>query len=779
MNLRVQATIPGWELMAKSKRGTSRRGQDRLIESSQPRRSARERARQSPQAQQERKRRLLTKGHPAMVDSIAGAVTVKNLNLYYVVGSDAQMPVKGEHGFGLYFHDCRFLGGYEVAIAGLAPVVLASTAQKGYVALFELTNPDLQLERGQLIPRDELGIRWERILDAGQTCVREVMTIQNFGHQAHSFPLTFNFRAGFEDIFNVRGLAHENFGRCERPGWSDGRLQLVYHGTDRLRRTVTIAFSPAPDRRRGATAAFGLQVPAGDTRTIAVTIELKEHSEEVEAEQLNQQPVAALNHLVGSLQDSSEQWLEQHTKLTSDSALLNSIIERSLRDLAVLRSRLGDKEYFAAGVPWFVALFGRDSLIVALEMLAFQPEIAAQTLRLLASYQGRRFDPWREEQPGKIVHELRVGELARAGDVPHARFYGTVDATPLFLLLLGRHAAWTGDLDLFRELQEPVERALGWIAKAGDNHGEGYLKYRSSSEKGLVNQGWKDSGDAIVRADGSVARPPIALVEVQGYVFAAKHAIADLYERAGEPNRAKQLRLEAERLRTRFNRDFWCEDQGIFVLALEARGRQAAVVSSNPGHALWTGIADEDKARRSVARMMRDDMFSGWGVRTLSTVERRYNPVGYHLGTVWPHDNALLAAGCRAYGEDAAALRIFTAIAEAASHFRHQRLPEAMAGFRREDFQAPVHYPVACHPQAWAAGTVPFLAITLLGLEPDAFGGKLRIVRPRLPDFVNHIELHGLRVGGGSVDLKFRRTAEGAEVNILQTSGQLLVEVEG
>lgn len=772
--------------MDESSRKTSRSGTSKPQETAaksaarsslQPARTRQE-ARQVPHARQGRRHRVLAKRHPAMVDSIAGAVTVKSLDLYYVVASDAQIPLKGEHGFGLYFHDCRFLGGYRMALAGLEPIVLASTAQKGYAALFELTNPDLHFERGPPIPKDELGIRWERILDARQTCVREVMTIQNFGHQAHGFPLTLHFRAGFEDIFNVRGLVRQDLGRPGRAAWREGRLHFVHHGADRLRRTATIAFSPRPDATHETTAEFRIDVPAGETRTIAVTIELNECSEEAEANRLNQQPTVALDNLAGNLQAGSEEWLERHTKFYSDSLLLNGIVERSLRDLAMLRSDLGNREYFAAGVPWFVALFGRDSLIVALEMLAFQPEIAAQTLRLLASYQGHRTDRWREEQPGKILHELRVGELAGAGNVPHARFYGTVDATPLFLLLLGRYAAWTGDLGLFRELQEPVERALGWIARAGDNHGEGYLKYRPC-ESGLINQGWKDSPDAIARTDGGIARPPIALVEVQGYVFAAKHAIADLYERIGERNRARQLRAEAEKLRTRFNRDFWCEDQGIFALALEARSRQVGCVSSNPGQALWTGIADKDKGRRSVWRLMQDDMFSGWGVRTLSTSERRYSPVGYHLGTVWPHDNALLAAGCRRYGEDEAALRIFTAITEAAMHFRHLRLPEAMAGFPRRDFGVPVHYPVACHPQAWAAGAVPFLVTTCLGLEPDAFAGKLRIVRPRLPDLVNRIALRGLRVGEASADLEFWRTADGAEVDIQKTSGQLSVEVGG
>ena len=317
------------------------------------------------------------------------------------------------------------------------------------------------------------------------------------------------------------------------------------------------------------------------------------------------------------------------------------------------------------------------------------------------------------------------------------------------------------------------------MAESGDQNRDGYIEYQSSSKKGLINQGWKDSGDAIVNADGSLARPPISLVEVQGYVYSAKVSLADLYERTGERDRAEQLRSEADELRARFNRDFWLEDKAFYALALQADHKPAAVISSNPGQALWSGIVDPEKAHRTVQRLMAPDMFNGWGIRTLSEQERRYNPIGYHLGTVWPHDNSLIASGFRRYGFDKEACEIFTAIAEAAMYFEHYRLPEVFAGFCREDYGVPVHYPVACHPQAWAAGAIPYLVETLLGLVPEAFDERLRIVRPVLPGFVDRLELRRLRVGRGRVDLHFERTSQGSvSVEVLQVTGSLDVVVE-
>jgi glycogen debranching enzyme len=467
------------------------------------------------------------------------------------------------------------------------------------------------------------------------------------------------------------------------------------------------------------------------------------------------------------------------TTVHSDSLLLNAVVNRTLGDLQMLLSSIDGQEFFAAGITWFATLFGRDSIITALQTLAHEPDIARHTARLLAHYQGDRVDEWRDEQPGKILHSLRVGEMARLGEIPHTPYYGSVDATPLFLILIGRHAAWTGDVELFESLRDNVELALHWMSTYGDQNHDGYIEYASTSDRGLINQGWKDSGDAIVDSDGHLADPPIALVEVQGYAYEARLLIADLYERTGEAARAKELRDEAAKLRERFNRDFWMEEKGFYALALEKGDAQLSVISSNPGHALWTGIADDDKARAVVKRLMQPDMYNGWGVRTLSHEEKRYNPVGYHLGTVWPHDNSIIAVGFRRYGFDAEAQQILSGLVEAAMHFSGYRLPELFAGFARDEYDYPVRYPVACHPQAWAAGSIAYLIEAMLGLSPDAFEKRLRVVRPMLPDFVNHMELHDLTVGTARVSLRFERTPENTTaVTVLDSEGELEVVVE-
>jgi glycogen debranching enzyme len=732
----------------------------------------------SEQEKHERKQRVLTQGTPSIVRSIADAVVAKDEAVFFLAKPDGSVPLDREHGLGLYYHDCRYLNGYEMRLADTDPQSLVSNEARGFMAVFQLTNTDLRMADGKLISKESLGVKWERVIDAARPALHDLITFENFGLQQVELPVSLTFRAGFEDVFAVRGLLPEKLGQLHQPVWTDDCLGFIYEGGDGLYRSLSVHFSPGPRATDGTTARFQFTLPPEGTKQLLVSLIIAESPDVNAIQPKAEEPRPDLQRVQKFLNESSEEWLGEHTEISSDSLLLNNLIDRSLRDLRALRSRIGDEEFFAAGVPWFVTLFGRDSLIAALQTLAYEPGIAEQTVRLLAGFQGQRVDDWRDEQPGKILHELRIGEMARMGEIPHSPYYGSIDATLLFLILIGRHAAWTGELTVFNDLRKNIEMALQWMSRYGDLNGDGYIEYMSTSEKGLVNQGWKDSGDAIVNADGSLAEPPIALVEIQGYAYLAKITLADLYGRAGETGRAEQLRKEAEELRSRFNRDFWLEEKRFYALALQKHGSPCAVVSSNPGHALWSGIADPELARLTVERLMADDMFNGWGIRTLSDTERRYNPIGYHLGTVWPHDNSLIAAGFRSYGFNDAFSRIFEGIEEAALHFGAYRLPELFAGFRRKEYGVPVRYPVACHPQAWAAGAVPYMVETALGFVPEAFDHRLRIVQPVLPDFVDRIEVHGLRVGSAKADLGFERTASGIAVQVLKVEGELNVVVE-
>jgi glycogen debranching enzyme len=746
-----------------------------------PAKSSSEKGRRPPRGaaeRRERKQRVLTHGAPSTTSAIADAIVIKDGPIFLLANPDGSIPVGDGHGLGLYFRDCRYLNGYEMLIADAHPQPLVGTAAAGFKAVFELTNPDFKTRDGVTVETESIGIKWERMIDSERSALRDVITIQNFAMTPVDFPLALHFSADFEDVFSVRSLIIERPGKLNPPCWEEFILFFSYDGADGIYRGANVRFSPTPDKRVGPKALYHVSLQPGESKEILVSLIVVE-SENREEIQPRPREQPDLKRIEALLHRSADDWLKRQTTVESDSLALNRLVTRSFRDLRMLSNTLQGREYFDAGIPWFVTLFGRDSLITAIQALAYDPSIAENMLRLLASLQGKEVDDWRDEQPGKIIHELRVGELANLGEVPHARYYGTVDATPLFLILVGMHAGWTGRLDLFQELRGNIERALEWIDKYGDLTGDGFVQYRSSLEHGLVNQGWKDSGDAIINENGDLAKPPIALVEVQGYVYYAKRLMAALYRRDGEPNVANRLEREADELRIRFNDAFWLPDKEFYALALEKGGKPIAVAASNPGQALWTNIADPDKAAKTAARLMQPDMYSGWGIRTLSERERRYNPVGYHLGTVWPHDNSIIAAGFRRYGLDKTAQLVMKGIFEAATYFPNYRLPELFSGFSRQDYEVPVNYPVACHPQAWAAGAVPFMVETALGLAPDAFENRLRIVRPSMPDFVHHLELRGLRVGEARADLSFDRIAETRiAVEILSIEGDLEILVQ-
>ena len=493
-------------------------------------------------------------------------ITIKRGDLFFLSESGGNVPLERGHSLGLFYHDCRFLNGYMLTIGGRKPQLQASGVENGYSATLD----------GQMMPKQSLEIHWSRVISSEQLALIDVMALQNLTNESMRFPLALNFQCEFEDLFALRGMAQAKRGRLHSPVWENGAIQFLYEGADQIDRELTVNFSPTPSNPQHNGAQYEIELAPKECQQLRISLLVSESSKRMATRPRSHSETCSLSNA--------------RTRISGDSESFNHVMHRSLGDLDMLRCGSGSNSYFAAGVPWYVALFGRDSIITALQMLAYDVQIAEHTIRLLAQHQGREVNEVRDEEPGKILHELRVGEMANLNEIPHTPYYGTIDATPLWLVLIGRHAAWTGDLRLFKGLRAQIEAALNWIDQYGDFDRDGYVEYRCKSEKGLSNQGWKDSGDGIVNADGSLGTPPIALVEVQGYVFEAKIEMARLYRRAGDENRATSLEQEAQRLRERFNRDFWIAD-GYYALALQNRKQPAAVLSSNAGHALWSGIA--------------------------------------------------------------------------------------------------------------------------------------------------------------------------------------------
>jgi glycogen debranching enzyme len=722
-----------------------------------------------------RRRRSVSRRRDAFfVPSIADAVVLKDRDLFMVTDRSGNVPGTEGHGFGLYLHDCRFLSTLQLSVGGVVLEPRATDDSRGNVALIELGNDvDIGLSGGEVLARQRLLARLRRTLDGARRTVFDDLTFLNRAPETLRTPVRLAFGSAFEDIFEVRGLIHARTGRHHAPTWEEGRVRLTYEGRDGFVRTTWLQFRPAPDRTDDDGAEWDLALAPGATFDLLVA------STAVESPMVPDAPPPGVvpkgpRRAARDRPPPPTPWLDDQVEVATGSPIFERIVARSFADLRMLVSTNGREEYFAAGVPWFVALFGRDCLIAALQVLPYDPSIAAATLRLLAARQGTAHDPYREEEPGRILHELRLGEYAHQGLIPHTPYYGSIDATPLWLCLLGAYAQWTGDLELFRELRPHVDAALAWIDGALD--AEGFLGYDGGSHGRVVNQGWKDSGDAIVDADGSLGRPPIRLVEVQGYVYEAYRQMAALFELTGDGGRARRLRSSAFRLRRAFDRHFWLADRGYLALGLQDGAAPLRTLTSNAGQALWSGIVAAPKARLTGRAVTGRSMFNGWGIRTLAANETRYDPLSYHLGSVWPHDNALIVAGLRRYGLDVEAERVFTGLFEAAIDFPGHRLPELFAGFSRAEFESPVPYPVACHPQAWAAGAVPSMLATMLGLEPHGFDGRLVVRRPRLPSWLPSVVLRGLRVGGRGADLRFSR--DGGGVTQLEVLGRADLEVQ-
>lgn len=692
-------------------------------------------------------------------------LVLKHDDAFLVADRLGDVPGIPDGAFGFYTEDTRFLQRLELDLEGQRLLLLNATiGGERWESAIDLTNADVV--RGGRLWLPSRTLRISRRLTIFDRRLYQMVAIESFARQAHEITLTWNFGTDFVDVFEVRGHRRLARGVAQPPRVEPSAVELPYRGRDGVVRTTRLDFEPAPTELDAATARYRLRLaPHGRTEiavSVAAAVGLVPPARPLGWEEALSQRSAVVDGL-------RRDW----ARVASDHQGFNRWVERSRSDLHLLLTATDDGFVPYAGIPWYVAPFGRDALVTALQVLPFAPEIARGTLRFLARHQARADDPFTDQEPGKILHEYRRGELASCREIPFLPYYGSVDATPLFVMLLAEYARWTGDVDLARDLWPAVDRALAWMASHSTGDEPGYLRYARRSARGLDNQGWKDSYDAVMHASGALAPRPVAVVEAQGYQYAALLGAAAVAEAIGLADCAPTLRARAERLRVRFERDFWMEAENFYALALDGDDRACRVIASNPGHCLWTGIVSGARAPAVSQRLMASDMFTGWGLRTLGARELLYNPMSYHDGSVWPHDTAIAALGMRRYGLVEPFLALATALFEAAVHFPESRMPELFCGFPRRPGHGPTRYPVACEPQAWSAGVVFHLITGMLGLVPSAAENRLTLDRPRLPAWLQWIEVHGLGLGKSRVTLRATQGREGAAVELLARDGDV------
>jgi glycogen debranching enzyme len=666
---------------------------------------------------------------------------------------------------GIFHAETRHLSRLEMLFCGFRPLLLSSTIREDNVLFaIDLTNPDIQLESGASLPRGTVHIYRTKFLT--ELVCYDQITVNNYSDTAIDVELSFDFDADFADIFEVRGERRKRRGEKLPQELGPSSVALAYEGLDHIRRTTRVVCSARSCEPHQGGIVVPLQIDAHGEASFTVNvvceregtgpIPFSSYSESLQAmnDQRSAGPLAVVD-----IQTSNEQF--------------NNWIRRSCSDLAMMVTQTPHGLYPYAGVPWFSTVFGRDGIITALELLWLAPSIAKGVLSYLAATQAESHDAARDADPGKILHEMRKGEMARLGEVPFGRYYGTVDGTPLFVLLAAAYYERTDDKEFLRGIWPNILAALEWIDVYGDPDRDGFVEYARQTDHGLVQQGWKDSGDSVFYSDGRLAKGPIALCEVQAYVYAAKNGIATVAADLGYKDLADRLRIQATELRADFQSMFWSDELGMFALALDGEKKQCQVRSSNAGQCLFSGIASDAQYRTISSALLSPVFFSGWGVRTLARGERRYNPMSYHNGSMWPHDNALIALGALRRSDKELALRVTSGLLDLSSEVMFHRLPELICGFGRRPGKGPTLYPVACSPQAWAAGSVFMLLQACLGLEIRASESRIYLHHPALPEKLQYVRIHNIRVGDASVDLACERYADSVSVNILRRSGEV------
>jgi glycogen debranching enzyme len=692
--------------------------------------------------------------------------SLKHNDTFIVLDTFGDMAAAAGATDGLFHRDTRFLSRLQLLVNDAQPLLLGSNLRDDNAALVvDLTNPDVFVDQRVVLEKDTLHVL--RTVFLWRDTAYQRLGVRNYGDRTIDVRLSILFANDFADLFEVRGTHRERRGTATAQLRGNDQVLLNYHGLDDKLRRTTLTFDPPPAKLATNAAIYNIRLAPGEARPIFLA---------AGCNQPESRPVPFLRALIKARREPRE-GTSGRTSVETSNELFNEMLCRSAADLEMLMTDTSQGRYPYAGIPWFSTTFGRDGLITALQMLWWSPDVARGVLRRLAAYQAKTTDPLADAEPGKILHEMRGGEMAALREVPFGLYYGSVDSTPLFVLLAGLYLERTGDVETVAALWPAIQAALGWIAGPGDPDGDGFVEYLRASEHSLANQGWKDSHDAVFHADGRLAEGAIALAEVQGYVYAAKRLAARCARRIGHGGDADKLDAEAERLAEQFEAAFWCPQIETYAIALDGAKKPCAVRTSNAGQVLLTGIADPARAALVAKGLLRSDFFSGWGIRTVARGEPRYNPMSYHNGSIWPHDNALIALGLARYGLKQPIETLFEGMFHAGTYMDHRRLPELFCGFQRQHGHGPTLYPVACSPQAWAAATPFALLQACLGLEFDPFTSEIRLSNPRLPSFLDEVTLHNLQLGSSHVDLRVRRHNETVSLDTPRISGGIQVSI--
>jgi glycogen debranching enzyme len=703
---------------------------------------------------------------PELLDT--GTRTLKHGDTFLVCDRRGDIGTRSSVGqVGLFHHGTRHLSRMRLLLEGERLLLLGSSVRQDNVVLaVDLMNPDLVVDGAQ-IAHGTLHVRRERLLWDG--ALHEEIRLAYYGERPIVLHVTIELAVDFADLFEVRGAVRERRGVHHPTEVAGDEVRFAYDGLDAERRETRVRFSQPIEAVREGKYRARVALSPNEPAILSICIACASGTERRATTTFSDARASAIAEQLAGASDDCV--------VTTSNGLFDEWLRRSRADLGMMTTQTKHGPYPYAGVPWFSTAFGRDGIITALEALWLNPRMAAGVLDFLAAHQARKDDAQADADPGKILHEMRRGEMAALREVPFGRYYGTVDATPLFVMLAGRYLRASGDLERVRRLWPNVEAALEWIERYGDADGDGFVEYERRTPHGLTQQGWKDSHDSVFHADGSDAEPPIALAEVQGYVYAARNEAAAIAEALGDHDRARSLRRSAEELRAAFDAAFWVEELGAYALALDGRKQPCRVLSSNAGQCLFTGIARPDRAARLASRLMSSAMFSQWGIRTVASTDARYNPMSYHNGSVWPHDNALIAEGLASYGLKQEALTVLGGLYEVACNVEMHRLPELFCGFEARSGEGPTLYPVACAPQAWAAGAVFMLLGAAIGIDIDAVRRRVTFVRPQLPRWLEEVRLRNLRVGEERLDVALYRHPEDVAVTVERRSGPIEVIV--